>query len=267
MGIYRIVYDGLKSIGEENVLSLTRCAYPGSQKFGSVVWNVDIVSTFDALRMSVKSGLSMAMCGIPWWNSDIGGFFGGDIESVNFQELIVRWFQFGLFCPIMRLHGARLKPMNYVPRHPDVKEISGGDNEIWSFGDRNYSILKGLVELREDLKPYICSYMDIASKTGTPIMRLMFFDYYDDEICYTLEDQYMFGGDIIFAPITAQGCVEREVYLPRGNWVNVMNKRIYRGSLRLTVHASLDEFIAFVKEGSEVLSVFDTWRNKTSNRS
>ena len=259
----KMFYEGLKSIGEDDVLSLTRCAYPGSQKFGSVVWNGDIPSSFDALRMSVKSGLSMAMSGIPWWNSDIGGFFGGDIESELFQELIVRWFQFGLFCPVMRLHGARQKPKNYVPRHPSVKEISGGDNEIWSFGDRNYKVLKSLVELRESLKPYICKYMDLTSETGIPIMRPMFFDYYDDEICYTLEDQYMFGEDILFAPITAQGCVEREVYLPKGNWVYVMDKRIYKGNQKLTVCATLTEFIVFVKEGSEVLSVFDTWRNKT----
>ena len=259
----KMFYDGLKSIGEDNVISLTRCAYPGSQRFGSVVWNGDIPSTFEALRMSMKSGLSMAMSGIPWWNSDIGGFHSGDIESEYFQELIVRWFQFGLFSPIMRLHGARLKPENYVPRHPEVKEISGGDNEIWSFGNRNYTILKKLVELREGLKPYICKYMDITSKTGAPIMRPMFFDFHEDLICYTLEDQYMFGEEILFAPITVKGCEEREVYLPRGKWVNAMSKQIYEGGQKYKVHAAIDEFIAFVKEGSEVLGVFDALQHKS----
>lgn len=116
----------------------------------------------------------MAMSGIPWWNSDIGGFLVGDIESDYFKELVVRWAQFGVFSPVMRLHGSRLRTKNQKDRHPDVKERSGGDNEIWSFGEENYKILKGLVELRERLRPYICHYMDLASETGAPIMRPMF---------------------------------------------------------------------------------------------
>ncbi len=100
-------YEALKSEGQEDVALLIRAAYPGSQKFGTVVWNGDIPSTFQALRQSVVSGLSMAMCGIPWWNSDIGGFHQGDTESDYFRELIVRWFQFGVFCPVTRLHGTR----------------------------------------------------------------------------------------------------------------------------------------------------------------
>lgn len=106
----KIIYDGLKSENEEEIITFTRAAYPGSQKLGALVWNGDIPSTFEALRQSVICGLSMSMCGITWWNSDIGGFHLGDIESAYFRELIVRWFQFGLFRPVMRLHGAR-KPM------------------------------------------------------------------------------------------------------------------------------------------------------------
>ncbi len=253
----KLFYDGLKSEGEEDIICLTRAAYPGSQKFGALVWNGDIQSTFDALRMSIKSGLSMAMCGIPWWNSDIGGFFNGDIESDYFRELIVRWFQFGLFSPVMRLHGVRVRPSNHKERHPEVKEKSGGDNEIWSFGDKNYPILKNIIELRELLKPYIIKYMDIASETGAPIMRPMFFDYYDDEICYTLEDQYMFGEEILFAPITVQGQTERKVYLPKGEWINVNDKREYEGNQTVTAKAEINEFIAYVKKESSLLnSVF-----------
>lgn len=101
----KMFYEGLKSEGETDIILLTRAAYPGTQKFGSLVWNGDIMSTFEALRMSVKTGLSMAMSGIPWWNSDIGGFLVGDIESDYFKELVVRWAQFGVFSPVMRLHG------------------------------------------------------------------------------------------------------------------------------------------------------------------
>lgn len=80
--------------------------------------------------MSVKTGLNMAMCGIPWWNSDIGGFWGGDTESDYFRELIVRWFQFGVFCPVMRLHGVRRRTERQGAPEPGLKEPSGGENEI-----------------------------------------------------------------------------------------------------------------------------------------
>lgn len=252
----KMFYEGLKSEGENDIILLTRAAYPGSQKYGAAVWNGDIMSTFEALRMSVKSGLSMAMSGIPWWNSDIGGFFSGDIESEYFRELIVRWFQFGLFSPIMRLHGSRIRSSDHKSRHPDIIEPSGGDNEIWSFGEENYPILKKLIDLRERMKPYTLKYMEIASKTGIPIMRPMFFDYYDDKICYTLEDQYMYGGDILFAPIVNKGQIEREVYLPDGNWINVIDKKVYTGQQTISCKAKLHEFIAFVKEGSEALDIF-----------
>lgn len=253
----KMFYEGLQSEGETEIISLTRAAYPGSQKYGAAVWNGDIMSTFEALRMSVKSGLSMAMSGIPWWNSDIGGFFSGDIESSYFRELIVRWFQFGLFSPIMRLHGARTRSENHVPKHPGIIEQSGGDNEIWTFGDENYPILKKLIELRERMKPYTKKYMDIAEQSGKPIMRPMFFDFYADEVCYTLEDQYMYGEDILFAPIVNQGQTDREVYLPEGRWVNVYERTVYEGQQYLQCYAELDQFIAFVKEGSEALQIFD----------
>jgi len=113
-----------------------------------------------------------------------------------------------------------------------------------------------LIETREKLKPYIVKYMDIASKTGSPIMRPMFYDFYEDETCYTLEDQYMFGADILFAPIMEKGQVERKVYLPEGKWVSVIDKKVYEGKQWLTVHAELNQYIAFVKEGSEVLAAF-----------
>lgn len=252
----KMFYDGLKEEGEEEIVSLTRAAYPGSQRFGAVVWNGDIQSSFLNLKMSIKSGLSMGMCGIPWWNSDIGGFFGGDIESDYFRELIVRWFQFGVFCPVMRLHGSRLRPSYHVDRHPEIIEPSGGDNEIWCFGDENYPVLKALIELRERLVDYTCKYMDEASRTGAPVMRPMFWDYHDDDICYTLEDQYMYGGDILFAPIYEQGQTQREVYLPNGKWIFARTGEVFEGGRFVTCSAALNEFIAFVKEGSEVIKCF-----------
>ncbi len=252
----KMFYEGLQKQGEKEIISLTRAAYPGSQKYGAAVWNGDIMSDWKALRQSVTSGLSMAMCGIPWWNSDIGGFAMGDTESEDFRELLVRWFQFGLFCPIMRLHGSRLRTKDQPERNPGIIERSGGPNEIWCFGEENYKIIKSIIETRERLRPYIMKYMEEASDKGTPLMRPMFYEYYEDPVCYELEDQYLFGPDILFAPIMEKGQTERTVYLPEGRWVSVIDGKVYVGKQNLTVQAQLNQFIAFVKEGSEVLSVF-----------
>lgn len=252
----RMFYEGLKASGETEIILLERTGYIGSQRYAALIWSGDIPSTFEALRKSVKTGLNMSMSGIPWWTTDIGGFWGGDIESDYFRELVVRWFQFGVFCPVTRLHGSRNRQSDYVYRHPGVKEASGGDNEIWSFGERNYSILKELIELRERLRPYVMKYMEEASKTGVSIMRPLFVNYPEDLETYTLEDEYMFGDDIVFAPITEQGITSRRVYLPEGEWIRVGNRRkVGEASVFLRGYhnaaAELDEFIAYVRKGSD----------------
>ncbi len=247
----KLAYDGFRSAGVEVPVTLTRCAYTGSQKFGSLVWSGDIPSTFESLAAQVKAGLNMSMCGIPWWNTDIGGFYGGDAQSDEFRELIVRWFQYGVFSPVMRLHGNRNR---HGEKH-NVKEPSGDPNELWSFGEKNFEILKDLVFLRERLRPYIERHMKIAAEKGYPVMRPMFFDFPDDEICYTLGEQYMFGDDILFAPIVNKGQTEKTVYLPEGEWVLTKDKRIYKKGNHV-ITAGINEYIVFVKRGADVLNCF-----------
>lgn len=247
----QLAYDGFKAMGRDDIITLTRCAYLGSQKFGSLVWSGDIPSSFDSLAHQVKAGLNMAMCGIPWWNTDIGGFYGADIQSEEFQELIVRWFQFGVFSPVMRLHGCRIRH----GEKSDIIEPSGDPNELWSFGEKNFEILRDLVFLRERLRPYIAEQMRIASEKGYPVMRPMFFEYPKDEICYTLGEQYMFGDDIIFAPIVNRGQTEKQVYIPEGEWVLTKDRtRCTKGTY--TVKAEINEFVALVRADSEVLECF-----------
>lgn len=248
----QLVYDGMKKIGREDIITLSRAAYTGAQRFGTLVWSGDIYSSFESLTEQIQSGLNMSMCGLPWWNTDIGGFYGGDTSTEYFRELIVRWFQYGVFCPVMRLHGTR----EGHDRTRDIKEPSGGDNEIWSFGEKNTEILSELVKLRYRLIPYIKKHMEIASIDGIPVMRPMFFDFPGDKECYQTGDQYMFGPDILFAPIHIQGATERSVYLPEGKWVLTKDKKVYNGNQHITITAQIDEFIAFVKEGAEVISVF-----------
>ncbi len=248
----KMAYDGFRSMGRDDIITLTRCAYTGSQKFGSLVWSGDIESTFESLACQVRAGLNMGMCGIPWWNTDIGGFYGADIRSDYFKELIVRWFQYGLFSPVMRLHGSRNR--HFEPT-PGLKEPSGDSNEIWSFGEENFEILKNLILIREKLRPYIKAQSDIASQKGYPIMRPMYFEYPDDEICYSLDGQYMFGDDIIFAPIVERGQTVKSVFIPDGEWILTKDKKVYtKGTYEIT--AEIDEFIAFVKKGSHVIECF-----------
>ena len=248
----KMAYDGFSSIGKgDEVVTLTRCAYLGSQKYASLVWSGDIPSTFESLAHQVKAGLNMAMCGIPWWNTDIGGFYGADIRSDEFRELAVRWFQFGVFSPVRRLHGSRIRD----GERRDIIEPSGDPNEIWSFGEDVFEILKKLVLLRERLRPYIMLQMKTAAEKGYPVMRPMFFEYPEDEICYTLDGQYLFGDDIIFAPIVNRGQTEKTVYIPEGEWILTKNKERYtKGTYK--INAETDEFIALVKAGSDVLKVF-----------
>ena len=248
----RMSWDGQRAMGVETPVTLTRCAYLGSQKFGALVWSGDIPSTFESLSMQVKAGLNMAMCGIPWWNTDIGGFYGADTESEYFRELIVRWFQFGVFSPVMRLHGSRIR---HGEKKRDVKEPTGDPNEIWSFGERNHRILRDLILLRERLRPYIARQMAAASEKGWPVMRPMFFEYPEDPVCYTLGEQYLFGDDILFAPVVNRGQTEKRVYLPTDGWVLTRTGQSFSRGWH-TVPAGLSEFVAFTRPGSDVLSAF-----------
>jgi alpha-D-xyloside xylohydrolase len=252
----KLFYEGLEKEGETDIITLARAGYMGSQRYGALLWSGDVPSTFEALHKSVRTGLAMAMSGIPWWTTDIGGFWGGDAASEEFRELIVRWFQFGVFCPVTRLHGVRVKPEGHIDRHPGINEMSGGDNEIWSYGERNYKILRELVELRERLRPYIMHYMNKAKETGVSIMRPLFMEYPVDEECYAIEDEYLFGEDILFAPITEKGVRDRMVYLPEGRWVRTVGREKIEGGQWVQAHAEIDEFIAFVRLGADVLNVF-----------
>ena len=248
-------YDGLKSEGETEVLSLVRCAWAGSQKYGALTWSGDIHSSFRAMREQLQAGLNMSVAGIPWWTSDIGGFLGGDISDTKFRELLVRWFEWGAFCPVFRMHGER------SPWHEREEEFingvrqltSGQDNEVWSFGEDNFEILKKYLFLRERLRPYIRECMDEASLSGMPVMRPLFFDFYKDKTAWKIEDEYMFGPDILVAPVMEENTSERKVYLPEGAiWTDANTKKAYSGGQNVTVPAPLDIIPVFIRDNKKI---------------
>lgn len=248
-------YDGLKAAGETEILSLVRCAWAGSQKYGVLTWSGDIHSSFRSMKEQLQAGLNMCVAGIPWWTSDIGGFLGGDISDSSFRELLVRWFEWGAFCPVFRMHGERSPWYEREEEFIDgVRQLtSGQDNEVWSFGEENYEILKKYLFIREKLRPYIRKHMDIASEKGLPIMRPVFFDFSQDKKAWDIENEYMFGSDILVAPVTDAGALDKTVYLPEGtDWVYSSTGEIYSGGQTVTVPAPLEIIPVFIRRGSGV---------------
>jgi alpha-D-xyloside xylohydrolase len=242
----RGVHDGMRDSGAQEILTFCRSAWAGSQRYGAAVWSGDIAPTFEALAAQIPAGLNMALSGIPWWTTDIGGFRGGDPQDPDYRELMVRWFQYGLWCPILRLHGHRL------PRTELAAGLSGGPNEVWSFGDDAYQIISDLLHLRERLAPYILAQMQICAETGLPPTRPIWFDHPSDERAWTIEDEFLFGPDVLVAPITELGARSRRVYLPAGaNWQEIATGAVLGGGEGYEADAPLERIPVFVREGAD----------------
>jgi len=245
----RTFYDGMKAEGQENIINLVRCAWVGSQRYGALVWSGDIHSSYEDFRKQICAGLHMGICGIPWWTTDIGGFHGGDPEDEGFRELLVRWFQYGTFCPVMRLHGDRKPTTKLYRKDGSPYLFTGGNNEVWSFGEKAYEILRKYLNIREIMRPYIRELMRQAHEKGTPVMRTMFYEFPDDEKCWELKDQYMFGSDILVAPVVYKNMTGREVYLPKGAvWTNLHDGKKYEGGQYVFAEAPLDVIPVFARD-------------------
>jgi alpha-D-xyloside xylohydrolase len=246
-------FDGMKAAGQENIVNLLRCAWAGSQKYGALVWSGDIHSSFFSLRNQLAAGLNMGMAGIPWFTTDIGGFHGGNPDEPEFRELLVRWFQYGAFCPVMRLHGERQPMKPQYGTTGGATCLSGADNEVWSFGEEAYEICKEYLQIRENMRDYTRNLMKEAHEKGTPVMRTLFYEFPQDTHAWEVEDEFLFGGDVLVAPILYENQRQREVYLPAGvQWKNIWTGKIYEGGQSISVDAPIEQIPLFTKEGSKV---------------
>lgn len=256
--IYPVMYaktffDGMTAAGQQNVVNLLRCAWAGSQRYGALVWSGDIHSSFRALRDQLRAGLNMGLAGIPWWTTDIGGFHGGNPDDPAFRECLVRWFQFGAFCPVFRLHGDREPHGQPIGPAGGGALPSGAANEVWSYGQEAYEILKKYMFMRERLRPYIKEQMKAAHEKGTPVIRPIFYDFPDDSACWDVDDQYMFGPDILVAPILYEGQRTRKVYLPEGiEWRDAATGTVYEGGQCIKCDAPLDVIPLFLRGDVEL---------------
>ncbi len=273
------VFDHQRAISsDKRVFILTRSAFAGQQRYGANTWSGDVNSSWESLRNQVPSGLNFSLCGIPHWNSDIGGFFAGaynknwndgsGAKNPLYQELYVRWLQFGAFTPMMRSHGTD------IPR------------EIYQFGKKGepiYDAIEKAINLRYSLLPYIYATAWQVTKSQSSFMRALVMDFPSDKKVWNMNNEYMFGKSILVAPIVnAQYTPEvvlktnentgwnkdtisvekkksvdftesksTSVYLPKGaSWYNFWTNENYDGGQELKLKTEIDKIPLFIKAGT-----------------
>lgn len=266
VGYAKGFYDGQKRNGKTDILSLIRCAWAGSQKYAVLTWSGDVHSSFRSMREQLQAGLSMGIAGIPWWTCDIGGFLCGYGKDPAFRELLLRWFAWGAFSPVFRMHGERQpwfdREIDYID---GVEQLtSGQDNEVWSFGEACYAIMRKYLFLRERLRPYIRMIMEQAHTTGAPVMRTLFFDFPDDPLAWQISDEYMFGPDLLVAPVLEEGVCSRAVYLPAGTtWTEAYSGKTYEGGAEIQAEAPIDIIPVFVRDGKQY-DIYTGWNDPSA---
>ncbi|MDE7231877.1 MAG: alpha-glucosidase [Lachnospiraceae bacterium] len=239
----RAFYEEMTKQNRGTVVNLLRSAWAGSQKYGNVVWSGDIPSTFEAFADQIQGGLNMGLAGIPWWTTDIGGFMTDDVNDPDFRQLLIRWYQFAVYSPVLRMHGDR-GPYNIPPL--DERDWGGGylhtgqPNELWSYGEDNYAIMRRYYDIRISLHDYIKKLYEEAHTNGSPLLRAMFYEFPEDVKCWELQDQYMFGDRFLVAPILHLNEWKRDVYLPAGKWKLTSTGEVYDGGRTISVDAPID---------------------------
>ncbi|KAF2009359.1 glycoside hydrolase family 31 protein [Aaosphaeria arxii CBS 175.79] len=249
-------FEGMKEeMGHGNIVNLLRCAWAGSQKYGALVWSGDIASSWSSFRNQLAAGLNMGISGLPWWTTDIGGFHGGDPNDQGFRELFVRWFQWGTFCPVMRLHGDRepRQPIIYPGAPGGATCRSGAANEVWSYGEDVYEICKKYLLIREELRDYTRELMKEAHEKGSPVIRPLFYEFPQDKICWSKNEQYMYGSKYLCCPVMAAGLRTIDVYLPHlpdaQLWSSWEGGKTFNGGQHVQVNCPLETMPVFVKQG------------------
>jgi len=236
---------------DKRVFILTRSAFAGQQRYGANTWSGDVTASWDALKNQISAGLNFSLCGIPYWNSDIGGFFLTNfkkkLEDAEYRELYARWMQFGTFCPMMRSHGTD------APR------------EIYQFGKKGekvYDAIEKYINLRYSLLPYIYSSSWSVTANQSTMMRALVMDFATDKQALDINDEFMFGKSLLISPVTRAMYVKdekedfsrvqsKEVYLPRGaDWFDFWTGNRFNGGQTILKETPLDIIPVFVKGGS-----------------
>ena len=217
--VNKTVYEGLVKAGKEPMI-LTRCGFPGIQRYGSAMWSGDVGNDWDAFRRQIVAGLGMQAAGIPWWTYDAGGFFRPRDQYTNqeYIERMLRWIETSVYLPLMRVHG-------YM-----------SNTEPWNYGDEAKQIIADCLKEREQLRPYIEACAERVSKEGYTLMRPLVFDFADDETALSQSCEYMFGPELLISPVTEPGVTMWKTYLPKqkGGWTDIRTGKHYDGGQYVT---------------------------------
>ena len=217
--VNKTVYEGLVKAGKEPMI-LTRCGFPGIQRYGSAMWSGDVGNDWDAFRRQIVAGLGMQAAGIPWWTYDAGGFFRPRDQYTNqeYIERMLRWIETSVYLPLMRVHG-------YM-----------SNTEPWNYGDEAKQIIADCLKEREQLRPYIEACAERVSKEGYTLMRPLVFDFADDETALSQSCEYMFGPELLISPVTEPGVTTWKTYLPKqkGGWTDIRTGKHYDGGQYVT---------------------------------
>lgn len=263
-GLYHAmgVYDGQRSeTDKKRVVNLTRSAYTGQQRLGTILWSGDVAATWDTLRRQIGAGLNFCASGLPYWTTDIGAFFvkrgmfwywRGDFpkcaEDLGYREFFTRWYQWAAFLPVFRGHGTDCRRELWYYENADVKF---------------YDAIMKMNRLRYTLMPYIYSAAGNCALSGGSIILPLAFDYPNDATAQNITDQYMFGDSIMVCPVTEpmyykpnsekiDASKTRRVYLPEGGWYDFYTNEYLEGGQWITANAPIDVIPLYVREGSVI---------------
>ena len=229
------VYEGQRAASDQKrVFILSRSAFAGSQRNAVTAWSGDVNSDWITFQRQIPAGLNYELSGLPYWTTDIGGFVSGDPDAPAYRELFVRWFEFGTFSPIFRVHGTR----------------SNDQNELWSYGSEAQKILTSYDRLRYRLLPYIYSMAWMVTHSSYTPMRPLAMDFRSDPRALDVGDQYMFGPALLVNPVTEPGAKTRHMYLPKTTWYNFWSGEKQPGGMAIDAAAPLDRIPLYVRAGS-----------------
>ncbi len=230
----KTIFDGFNQLRpNERVVNLTRSGFAGSQRYGILPWSGDVSRTFGGLEVQMPMMLNMGMSGFGYQNSDIGGY----ARNPTSPELYIRWMQFGTFCPIARAHGSGVS-------------VNGSPTEPWMFGEETEYICRKFINLRYQLLPYIYTLAYQNYKSGLPLARPLFWLDKEDKNLTNEGSSYMWGDAFLVSPVVKAGQTKKDIYLPKGNWINYWTEEVVAGGKTISVDAPIDQMPIFVKSGS-----------------
>jgi alpha-glucosidase (family GH31 glycosyl hydrolase) len=252
----RMYWDGPQiDRPNERPYALHRNGYAGMQRYGSFLWSGDVYSTWETLKVHIPIAINTALTGIPYWGTDIGGF----VPTKEFTaELYLRWFQFGAFCPLFRCHGRAWKlrlPWGWNTGDPGPIEINNYNgaaipDSSQLHNEQVETICRKYLELRYRMLPYLYSTVHECATTGMPIMRALWLHYPDDPKAVACGDQYMWGKNVLVAPVVEKGSVTRQVYLPAGGWYDFWTQERLEGAREVSRNVDLETMPLYIRAGS-----------------